>query len=344
MSLDLFNFSSKRGRIVSLSLFLDSQTGHCIPTIDSFVPTVKIYAKNGRFLKQIDVRISNGKLTSYYIEDGGKAGYFQSATNVLGSLNIAAEKFPDTNRRGALFRCPNTFQLDKSRLIEITNCNLNRHVDVPLSVRPMSFVMAETTGEHPFKVIAKYYSNYSAAMETDGLSREVQVMSQMEEGLPRNCIFNWFISHYENDLGSVWYLRKSLAIQFALHSLTQYVFDLEPMKLENIFFDMNYGKLWNVHQPFNPIIVDSKRDVPFRITPAFSEFFNLSINGHFLPAMVALARAFLRKRFEDFLRPYYWDVWTRHLKSQGKSVTSSEIADFDQHMLNFKAKLTGLFL
>uniref|UniRef100_A0A914Y5F3 Uncharacterized protein n=1 Tax=Panagrolaimus superbus TaxID=310955 RepID=A0A914Y5F3_9BILA len=198
--------------------------------------------------------------------------------------------------------------------------------------------MAESTHLHPFKSIANYYSNLSSAMATEDTSEHFQALLQQDKGLPSKCLFNWFINHYEDDLGCVWYLRKSISTQMALFSLVQFVFDLNPMDLENLYFDMNFGKLFNVNQSF----AERSSEVPFRLTPAFAEFFDLSINGHFIPTMVSLAQAFLRKRFEDYFRPFYWDFWVRSCQKQGIKMTATEINEFDNRMSIFKQRLSEI--
>uniref|UniRef100_A0A914QIV9 PI3K/PI4K catalytic domain-containing protein n=1 Tax=Panagrolaimus davidi TaxID=227884 RepID=A0A914QIV9_9BILA len=345
LSQELYNFTGKLGRVISFSSFLEPHTGHCLPHIDLFVPVVKIYAKNGSFIKQLDVRLSNGKIVSYYIEPASIEQYFSSATNSFSSLNLSAEKFPDTNRRGALFRIPNIFQLNGIRLFEVSHCSLNKNQNILLGVKPLTFIMAESTNLHPFKSIANYYSSLSTRMSTEDDNIEhIQALAEQQKDLPSKALFNWFINRYEDDLGCVWYLRKSLSTQMALFSLAQYTFGLNQMSLENLYFDMSYGKLFNVNQSFSdqPPSTSDGVVVPFRLTPAFVEFFGLSINGHFIPTMVSLAQAFLRKRFEDYFRPFYWDFWCRACQKQGKKISLTEINEFDNRMNIFKQRLTEI--
>ncbi|KAL3102749.1 hypothetical protein niasHS_001311 [Heterodera schachtii] len=142
--------------------------------------------------------------------------------------------------------------------------------------------------------------------------------------VPKDLLSRWMAQCY-GDATTLWMARKKLAIQFALLGLSEHALFLSSMRPDALFLDLSTGQLFFTDYKFDltkkvcetiagkvPFIeLDANRPVPFRLTPNISHFLGLSIDGHFIGALPAIARSLNALSLEVWLWPILWDVFAK---------------------------------
>uniref|UniRef100_A0A183C2W8 FATC domain-containing protein n=1 Tax=Globodera pallida TaxID=36090 RepID=A0A183C2W8_GLOPA len=142
--------------------------------------------------------------------------------------------------------------------------------------------------------------------------------------VPKDLLSRWMGQKY-GDAATIWMARKKLAVQIALLGLSEHALFLSSMRPDGLFLDLSTGQLFFTDYKFDltkkvcetitgkvPFIeLDANRPVPFRLTPNISHFLGLSIDGHLIGALTAVARSLNALSLEVWLRPILWDVFAK---------------------------------
>uniref|UniRef100_A0A914HGT5 Non-specific serine/threonine protein kinase n=1 Tax=Globodera rostochiensis TaxID=31243 RepID=A0A914HGT5_GLORO len=140
----------------------------------------------------------------------------------------------------------------------------------------------------------------------------------------KDLLSRWMGQKY-GDATTIWMARKKLAVQIALLGLSEHALFLSSMRPDGLFLDLSTGQLFFTDYKFDltkkvcetitgkvPFIeLDANRPVPFRLTPNISHFLGLSIDGHLIGALTAVARSLNALSLEVWLRPILWDVFAK---------------------------------
>ncbi|VDO79164.1 unnamed protein product [Soboliphyme baturini] len=130
--------------------------------------------------------------------------------------------------------------------------------------------------------------------------------------IPRNALKTQLQLWYQ-DPTEYFVFRKQVALHLSVLNLSEFLFHLSSVLPEQLQFSMTSGAVTSFHFRFDinesTGELDANRPVPFRLTPALTEFLGVSVLGNILPWMKLTARILQHADLYDWLQLFLWEEY-----------------------------------
>uniref|UniRef100_A0A7E4VJ21 Ufd2P_core domain-containing protein n=1 Tax=Panagrellus redivivus TaxID=6233 RepID=A0A7E4VJ21_PANRE len=323
----LYNFTMARAKIPDLAFQHDPGYGQCFAVIENFAPQMRFVAKNLTTWKELDIRLSNGRVVTYRITSN-KAMTSTNGNALMSLLNPALEKTCDTMKRSAVFRVPHAVPLRNVTLIEVQNKPVNKLTSKPAHVMTLAEIYCAPQPKrnlpalHPAEVLAEYFTCIQEkvdavpedvnAMEVDGtpLDRQSAIALGIRDFNAKqnnDRVRLWFLDYY-NDLSTFAYVRKQIATQLGTFSALHWATQGSPITMDDILIDLDYGKVWFLNYHFTGENWKPNVRRKLVLSKQLESFLGDALHGHFEMATVVVAKTLLRRGYEDYVRPLMADL------------------------------------
>jgi transformation/transcription domain-associated protein len=310
---NIINYCSKSSDIELPGDYLITKSTNYNIKINRFFPWYEFVEKYNLFSRRISIRGHNGKTYPFLILNESTY-YYESRMNenilqLMRFVNSFLIKQKETSRRNLHYYIPRIVSLSAEvRLIEDNYSSISL-----LSIFQQSKRKETNYILHPFECNDLPISSFFESINSSITQSLPDIFKKISDSIvSKEIIKKWALSTY-NESSDYFNLRKTLTINLAMYNIAEYVFCLTRTNPDTFYIFQENGMCENIRSKFDFIDanncaieksfcsswdLNTKKNVPFRLTPNITEFINtFGVYGVQSAVMISMTRCILQPQY-----------------------------------------------